>query len=64
MKKQIIGAALLAGSTSPACAHTLSLQEGVAAFYHQLFGIHHLSLTAVLIVIGIVLLARRKTTDK
>ena len=63
MKKQIAGMALLAGSASPAYAHTLSLQEGMAAFYHQLLGIHHLPLTVLLIVIGIVLFARRKTTD-
>lgn len=63
MKKLIATFALLAGITSPAFAHTLSLQDGMAALYHQLLGVHHLPLTVILIVIGIVLFARRKTTD-
>jgi len=63
MKKQIVGAALLAGSASPAFAHTLSPQDGMAALYHQLLGTHHLPLTVILVVIGVVFFARRKTTD-
>jgi hypothetical protein len=41
----------------------LSIHEGGAAFYHQLLGAHHLPLTVLLIVIGIALFARRKTSD-
>ncbi len=63
MKKLVAGLVLLTGSTSPAFAHTLSFHEGVAAFYHQLLGAHHLPLTVLLIVIGIALFARRKTSD-
>jgi len=63
MKKQIVSMVLLAGSVSPAYAHTLSLHDSIASLYHQLLGIHHLPFTALLIVIGIVLFARRKNTD-
>ena len=55
MKKLVAGLVLLTGFTSPAIAHTLSFHEGVAAFYHQLLGAHHLPLTALLLVIGIAL---------
>ena len=63
MKRLVAGLVLLTGFTSPAFAHTLSIHEGVAAFYHQLLGAHHLPLTVLLIVIGIALFARRKTSD-
>ena len=63
MKKLVAGLVLLVGSVSPAYAHTLSWQEGSSALYHQLLGIHHLPLTVLLIVIGIALFARRKTSD-
>jgi hypothetical protein len=52
MKKLIAIITLLAGS-SPAMAHTLSFQEGVAVLYHQLLGMHHLPLTLLLIVLGV-----------
>ena len=55
MKKLIATLTLLAGS-SPALAHTLSFQEGFAALYHQLLGMHHLPFTVLLIVVGIALL--------
>jgi EamA domain-containing membrane protein RarD len=55
MKKLVAGLVLLTGFTSPAFAHTLSLHDGVAAFYHQLLGAHHLPLTALLLVIGVAL---------
>ncbi len=54
MKKLIAGLILLAGST-PAMAHTLSFQEGAAALYHQLLGMHHLPFTLLLIVVGVAL---------
>ena len=63
MKKLVAGLVLLTGFTSPAFAHTLSFHDGMAAFYHQLLGAHHLPLTVLLIVIGIALFARRKTSD-
>ena len=63
MKKLIATLTLLAGSTSPAYAHTLPLHEGIAALYHQLLGMHHLPFTVVLIVLGVALFARRKTSD-
>ena len=64
MKKLLAGLVLLTGFTSPAFAHTLSFHEGVAAFYHQLLGTHHLPLTALLLVIGIALfLGWRKKAD-
>ena len=59
MKKLIAGLILLAGST-PAMAHTLSFQEGVAALYHQLLGMHHLPFTLLLIVIGVAVFRSRK----
>ena len=62
MKKLVAGLVLLTGS-APAFAHTLSFHDGIAAFYHQLLGAHHLPLTVLLIVIGIALFARRKTKD-
>ena len=55
MKKLVAGLVLLTGFTSPAFAHTLSIHEGVAAIYHQLLGVHHLPLTALLLVVGIAL---------
>ncbi len=63
MKELLAGLILLTGFTSPAFAHTLSIHEGVAAFYHQLLGAHHLPLTVLLIVVGIVLFARHKSSD-
>jgi EamA domain-containing membrane protein RarD len=64
MKKLLLSVVLLTGSSSPAYAHTLSLQEGTAALYHQLLGIHHLPLTALLIAVGVALYwSSRKRTD-
>ena len=63
MKKLIMGAILLAGST-PAMAHTLSFHDGIAALYHQLLGIHHLPFTLLLVIIGVALfrsLSKKKT---
>jgi hydrogenase/urease accessory protein HupE len=59
MKKLIATITLLAGS-SPALAHTLSFQDGVAALYHQLLGMHHLPLRLLLILIGVALFRGRK----
>jgi heme/copper-type cytochrome/quinol oxidase subunit 3 len=64
MKKPIATLALLAGFVSPAYAHTLSIHEGLAALYHQVLGMHHLPITILLVVIGIVLIRNwRKRTD-
>jgi len=51
MKKLLAGLVLLTGFTSPAFAHTLSFHDGMAAFYHQLLGMHHLPFTMMLVVI-------------
>jgi hypothetical protein len=56
MKRLMTTLVLLAGPTSIAFAHTLTLDEGFRALYHQLLGMHHLPITVLLIVIGIVLL--------
>ena len=63
MKKLIAGLVLLTGFTSPAFAHTLSIHEGMAAFYHQLLGMHHVPFTLLLIVIAVALIRswRKKT---
>jgi predicted transporter len=60
MKKLIAGLVLLTGFTSPAFAHTLSIHEGMAAFYHHM---HHVPFTLLLIVIGVALIRswRKKT---
>lgn len=64
MKKQTAIFFLLAGLSSPAVAHTLSLQDGAAALYHQVLGMHHLPLTVLLIVIGAALFfGLRKRAD-
>ena len=64
MKKLIVTLTLLAGFVSPAHAHTLSIHEGLTALYHQVLGIHHLPITMLLVVIGIVLIRNwRKRTD-
>lgn len=55
MKKLTATFFLLAGLSCPAYAHTLPLQEGVAALYHQMLGMHHLPLTALLIIAGFAL---------
>ena len=63
MKKLVAGLVLLTGFTSPAIAHTLSFHEGVAAFYHQLLGMHHMPVTLLLIVIGIALFRSRSKKE-
>jgi len=55
MKKLIATLFLLAGISGPAHAHPLPLQDGAGALYHQVLGMHHLPLTALLIVIGVAL---------
>ena len=59
MKRLITTLVLLAGPTSEAFAHTLTLDEGFRALYHQLLGMHHLPFTVLLLVIGVVLLRLR-----
>jgi len=50
---------LIAGSSGIALAHTLDDKDGlVTQLYHQVLGSHHLPLTMLLIVGGIVLLRR------
>ena len=50
---------LLAGFSAVAGAHTLPGDEGlVTQLDHQLLGLHHLPLTILLIVIGVMLVRR------
>ena len=55
MKKLISALILLAGIPVVASAHTLAGDEGlIAKFQHELLGGHHLPLTILLIVVGVV----------
>ena len=48
---------LLAGVSRIASAHTLGSEDGILVqLWHQLLGLHHFPLTALLIVAGILLL--------
>jgi len=48
---------LLAGVSPIASAHTLGSEDGILVqLWHQLLGLHHFPLTALLIVAGILLL--------
>ncbi len=50
---------LIAGTSGIAAAHTLDGDDGlVTQLYHQLLGSHHLPLTVLFMVVGIVLLRR------
>jgi hypothetical protein len=50
---------LAVGASGIAAAHTLDDKDGlVTQLYHQVLGSHHLSLTILLIIGGIVLLRR------
>ena len=66
MKKLISTLTLLAGLPAVASAHTLAGDEGVITqLQHELLGGHHLPLTILLVVVGVVayrgLRARKKT---
>ena len=55
MKRFLTGAILAAGIPGIAAAHTLSDSEGVIAqLWHELLGWHHLPLTLLLVVVGVV----------
>ena len=65
MKQLITSLILLAGSTGIAGAHTLAGDEGlVTQLDHQLLGLHHLPLTVLLIVIGVILFRRWRALRK
>jgi hypothetical protein len=52
-----LGLMLLAGVSRIASAHTLGNEDGVLVqLWHQLLGLHHLPLTVLLIVAGIMVL--------
>ena len=54
--KRLISTLLLAGIAPVAGAHTLDAAGGViTALGHELFGSHHLPLTLLLVVVGVVL---------
>ena len=56
MKKLMTSLIILAGSTTMALAHNLPGDEGlVTQLDHQVFGVHHLPLTILLIVVGVML---------
>ena len=66
MKKLISAMTLFAGLPAVASAHTLAGNEGlITQLQHELLGSHHLPLTILLIVVGVVayrkLRARRKS---
>ena len=55
MKKLISGLTLFAGLPVVASAHTLAGDEGlIGQLEHQLLGSHHLPLTILLVVVGVV----------
>ena len=61
MKKLMTSLILLAGSANVALAHTLPDEQGlITRLDHQMFGIHHLPLTILLIVIGVLIFRRLK----
>jgi len=65
MKRLITSLILLAGSTGIAGAHTLAVEDGLLGqLDHQLLGLHHLPLTVLLIVIGVMLLRRWSTARR
>jgi hypothetical protein len=54
---------LLAGSTTMALAHPLPEEEGVVAqLDHQVFGMHHLPLTILLVIIGVMIFRKIRKT--
>jgi len=66
MKKLISGLLLFAGLPAVASAHTLADEEGLLTqLQHELLGGHHLPLTILLIVVGVLayrsLRARRRS---
>ena len=66
MKKLISGLTLFAGLPAVASAHTLAGDEGlITQLQHELLGVHHLPLTILLVVVGVVayrsLRARKKS---
>jgi len=47
---------MLTGLVTAAQAHTLAASDGVVtALEHEIFGLHHLPVTLLLVVIGVVL---------
>ena len=55
MKKLISGLTLFAGLPVVASAHTLADDEGLfTQLQHELTGTHHLPLTILLIVVGVI----------
>jgi hypothetical protein len=57
--RQLLALILIPGFSGIAAAHTLDDKDGlVTQLYHQVLGSHHLPLTMLLIVGGIVLLRR------
>ncbi|MDH3415781.1 MAG: hypothetical protein OEM64_05655 [Gammaproteobacteria bacterium] len=59
MMRQLLALFLILGISGIAAAHTLDDKDGlVTQLYHQVLGSHHLPLTMLLIVGGVVLLWR------
>ncbi|MDH3273186.1 MAG: hypothetical protein OEM99_01460 [Gammaproteobacteria bacterium] len=57
--RQLLALFLILGISGIAAAHTLDDKDGlVTQLYHQVLGSHHLPLTMLLIVGGVVLLWR------
>ncbi len=63
MKKLLTSLILLTGAANPALAHTLAGDEGlITRLDHQVFGVHHLPLTILLLVIGVMIFTRLRKT--
>lgn len=63
MNKLMTTLVLLAGPTTMALAHPLPEEEGlVAQLDHQVFGLHHLPLTILLVVIGVMIVRKVRKT--
>jgi len=55
---------LFAGVSRVAAAHTLGNEDGVIVqLWHQMLGLHHFPLTALLIVAAVILLRRWRAPD-
>ena len=65
MKKLISGLILFAGLPAVASAHTLAGDEGlITQLQHELLGLHHLPLTILLVIAGVVAYRRLRARKK
>jgi hypothetical protein len=65
MKRIATGLILLTGLAGTAGAHTLAGDEGLLLqLDHQLLGLHHVPLTILLVVVGVILFRRWRAPGK